>query len=349
MDIVADIVDTLPNMPAQALDRRSFQETKDWLRLSGALVLSRDAFDQSQSKALKETSDLIRTTASRSPACGLALCMHHHVVITWLKFENLLPGGRPWLNQLLDDRCLFASAFAEGIPGKQIFESEVKASRINATHHVISGVKKPTTLSSYADYYAVSVRCCDENDKLAIALIPSSQKGIRIEKFWHLDALQAADNNAVVFDQVELPNQQLSLYKGDDLVGVLSFGICSFSLFAISAYAGVIDRMLEKLPPRIRQIPEIEREIKSYRLAASALISSMIAQLNMDTFTDRTIASVLAMRYQFEDVVEKYATFALKTSGGVQVMSDPELLYLFSITQFLRFHPISKFQYISRL
>lgn len=345
---IEQVLAHFPQLSVQQFDHLSPQEAKRIIQASAAASFSRDIGRSEPAAVLAQTAGLIRQVAARAPAIGVMLCMHHHVAVTWLRFVDLFSHGHEQLNSILDRQGLLASAFAEGIPGRDIFTTSVMVRQHGEHELTAHGQKKPCTLASCADYYA-SLVIDEEACTHALALIPADLPQIHREPFWQLDILQAADNQAVIFDGVKLGGDSLSRIRGDALKPVLSYGVMAFNAFACSAYCGAVDAMLALLPETLRNIPQIAREITDYRLTSQALIDAMLAHTGAAELDEQSVTRVLALRYQCEALIARYAGFALQTFGGVNVMTRPAMLYLFSVTQLLRFHPITHFQLMNTL
>ena len=96
-------------------------DLKKYLQVHKLLSLSLRIEAYKNSDQLSFLSNIIRSQAGLEPSLGIALTMHHHIVLVLAKYPEIFPNAPELLEQILHHELLIASAFAEGKAGINIF------------------------------------------------------------------------------------------------------------------------------------------------------------------------------------------------------------------------------------
>lgn len=322
------------------------QELKNILSQSGlskALIPSCYGGDGlSMSRSL----DILQYVASKSPSAGVMLCMHYHVVGTIAMYPEAFTFSKDFLEDICQHNKLVASAFAESIPGQDIFSTSVKAT-ITADSISISGDKKPCTLSSTADYYAVSV--ITNEGTSGIAVVNSNLEGISCKPFWSSDILSATDSHNVVFTDVKIDKEWLVLAESEEFQAYLNMGLCVFNLMINAAYMGACTSLVNKLPPQVLECDVTTRTDIYGKLAQSYYSIHGVSNLLELKDLEWLVPDILSLRYQNQLLFKDIKSIVFEKIGGYRYLSDKEVHYLSQAVDLIAFHPVSRFSFESSL
>src|SRR5205823_2975306 len=111
-------------------------------------------------------------------------------------------------------RLLVASGFAEGRAGVGVFASQFQVRR-TPEGLVLSGSKKPCSLSASMDLLTVSVLLPDATGAgrtLAVVLLPAATPGVSRRPFWGSWVLAGAESDEVVLEDVVVPESLLAYW-----------------------------------------------------------------------------------------------------------------------------------------
>ncbi|HBK56095.1 MAG TPA: hypothetical protein DDZ76_07415 [Xanthomonadales bacterium] len=320
-------------------------QLKSMLAATGAASIGLKLAADQDSSGLLAMSGFIRKLSMQLPAAGVAMCMHQHVVLACARHAALFPSAT---TTMLIDRvrthdALVSSAFAEGIPGSDIFRPSVSL-QTGLDRATVNGHKQPCTLSSIADYHVVSG--ANAAGELQLAMIPSKTPGVSSEPFFRIVPLAACDSNRLVLRNVEIENDLVSTLSGQALTPALSYGMCVFSMFIASAYSGVVDALIERIPPRVSSDQAVRNEITGFHLTTATLVGLMVELCFSADQDEASVAQVLSLRYEVEQVIDRTLRFLFVRLGGIAVMSNPDLLLLHNIAQLMKYHPVSRHQFL---
>lgn len=290
--------------------------------------------------------DILQYVASKSPSAGIMLCMHYHVIGTIAMYPEAFSFSQELLEDICKNNKLVASAFAESVPGQDIFSTSVKAAVSNNTV-TISGDKKPCTLSSTADYYVTSVITNDGTPGLV--LVDSQLDGISSKPFWPSDILAAADSHHVIFNQVQIPRKCLVLAETEQFQDYLNMGLCIFNLMINAAYMGACTSLVNKLPPQVLALDVTTRTDLYGKLAQSYYsIHGVTNFLKLENL-DWLVPDVLSLRYQNQILFKDIKSIVFEKIGAHRYLSDSEVNYLSQAIDLITFHPVSRFSFESSL
>lgn len=329
---------------------RSPSELKEAVQQERLASLALRSKASESTAGLLKTADAVRSNAFKSPSMGIALTMHMHIVIACKRHRQIIPGLDAMLEDVLANEALVASAFAEGIPGQDIFSPSLTYDWNDRSEIWFSGMKRPCSLASIADYFVAS--CVPANSSehvLRLAVIPAVN-GVQADRtFWRAPYLVAADTNIANFNNVKIPSDNLSTVDAGTLETVLAYGMSIFNVLACSSYAGVMDRVFNELPDHCLHNRELAIAKAEFDVTSLALSRSMASFADEADARQDALSDVLALRYQYEELLSKTSRAIQQRAGGVAILSQPIVMQLLNVAALLKYHPISRSQFLETL
>ncbi len=125
---------------------------------------------------------------------------------------------------------------------------------------IVSGVKKPCSLTWSMNLMSASVAIADPNsagtDRLAVVLIPAESAGIKHAPFWQTTALAAAESDQVTLTDVFVLEALIFYpHDGESMDPVQARGFVWFELLVSASYRGVVRLPAAAVVPR-RRLPD---------------------------------------------------------------------------------------------
>jgi alkylation response protein AidB-like acyl-CoA dehydrogenase len=270
--------------------------------------------------------------------------MHHFSVAGLIEVSDA--GGLGWmfLESTARNGMLMASGFAEGNPGQSILTPTMDAQPC-ATGFVITGSKKPCSLSQSMDVLTASVAVparSGSGRELAVALIPANDARIERRPFWNSPYLAGAESDEVIVNGVEIPEELLvrTQFGPDDrmdLVQVTSF--IWFELLLTASYLGAASALVERVlaagkgdvSGRSTLVIELE--------AAMCGVERVALAVDLGECGDDVLTQALFVRYAAQDAIARVVSSATEYLGGMAFIRSPEVGYLATASTALAFHP----------
>lgn len=292
---------------------------------------------------LQQLARTIRSSSAWLPAVGVALTMHNHIVLACKKFPSVFKDTQIVLEYVRQSTALVASAFAEGVPGSSILDPGLHLSRKD-NRIFINGSKKPCTLASIADYFVLSAK---EDDHMKLLLLTRKIHNCQIIPYWKLDILTECDNQELRLTDAEISPHDVSDFEELQQQKVISYGLCLFNYFAAHTYCGALDGLIRQLPARVAESQTVSYALAQAAIKIDVLLEQMLDITNHSAEDMSGIPRILSLRYILENVIEETARIVLRCCGGVQVMTNTDVFYFYTIVQFYKFHPVSEFQFLN--
>ncbi|NHB88920.1 acyl-CoA dehydrogenase [Photorhabdus tasmaniensis] len=303
---------------------------------------------QSSIEGLNQVGKTVREVSSWLPAVGIALTMHNHIVLACSKFPDLFEDNNTLLNEVMASKALVASAFAEGLPGANIFMPSLKM-HSKGGKLLVNGSKKPCSLSSIADYYVLSVCDTDNGNEMRVVLVSKSAQSIKVIPFWRLGIFTESDNQEVKFSDTEISSKRLSHYKGFEQQSILSYGLSLFNYFAANTYSGVLSGLARFIPEKVAEQQSIKYTLTQADYKINVILDQMLTIAFYASQDENAVYKILALRYTLEKILEEAANFIFRCCGGIKVMTTPEIMSFYSAVQLFKFHPVGEFQMINQI
>ncbi|WP_369231282.1 acyl-CoA dehydrogenase family protein [Streptomyces sp. R21] len=292
---------------------------------------------------------VVRAVGAVSPSLAVATTMHHFSVATLFTLaDSVKSSGMEWalLEGIAEQRLLVASGFAEGRPGQGILAPTVQARPVDGGY-LVSGSKKPCSLSASMDLLTASVALPTEGDgtELAVLLLPRLTEGISVHPFWKSWALAGAESDEVRLSHVFVDEQLLMRTAAADpgeLDELQTVGFLWFELLISACYLGAVSALVERALARERgSVPE--RAALATRLEAAQLLLENVARMLRDGETgNEALAKTLVARYAVQDALGDAVPRAVEMLGGMAFVTSSEVAYLAAVSHALAFHPPSR-------
>jgi alkylation response protein AidB-like acyl-CoA dehydrogenase len=123
--------------------------------------------------------------------------------------------------------------------------------------------------------------------------------------------------------------------------------MATFNYFAANAYLGALDALQACIPARVASEPAVARVLTEQAVKINAILVQLASLAHDADRLEHAVPSILGLRYILEETLEDAAQFALRSCGGVEVVRSALPLRLFAAIQLFKFHPVSKFQFIT--
>lgn len=286
-----------------------------------------------------------RAIGSRSPSLAVATTMHHFSVASIVELAAT-GGGFEWamLEALAANNWFLSSGFAEGRAGQHVLSPTMKATRVEGGL-VVTGTKKPCSLTWSMDLMSASVAIEDPSgrSRIAIVLIPASSEGIERRTFWRSWVLAGAESDEVILRDVYVPDA-LVFYPvdGPSMDPIQARGFIFFEVLIAAAYLGAASGLVERVLTKERAGAD-DRALLAIELEATcAALEQVAAAMASPGGSDDDLARALCVRYATERAIERTAMAAAALAGGMAFIGSSEIAYLLAASRALAFHPPSR-------
>lgn len=288
---------------------------------------------------------LQRAIGALSPSLAVAVTMHSFSIATIVEIAVASEGLEGLLlSAVAEGNHLVASGFAEGRPDQGILSSTMKARRDGSMVR-LSGSKKPCSLSASMDMLTASFRL-EDDDRLAVAIIPATSEGLSRKPFWGTWVLAGAESHEVILDDVAVEEQLVVFLDepeaGSNLGEIDARGLVWFELLISASYvgtaSGLVERAVstEKGTASDRIAPALELE------GAAAALEGVATALDSGEDPHGLLMRALLVRYAVQDAVTRSASKAVETLGGMAFIGSSEVAYLLAAAHALTLHPPSR-------
>jgi alkylation response protein AidB-like acyl-CoA dehydrogenase len=287
-----------------------------------------------------------RAIGSRSPSLAVASTMHHFSTACLVEVAAA-SSGLEWLllEAIAEQRLLLASGFAEGQPGRGILSPTMEL-RLNGSGYVVSGCKKPCSLSRSMDFLTASALLparTDRGPELAVVLVPAASLGLERRAFWGNPVLAAAESDEIVLRDVPVPPELVFPAGSPDRPDPLQIdGFLWFELLISASYLGAASALVERVlrgkrgEPGERTLLGIEME------GAMAGLEGLARAMAAGQRGEDELARALFVRYAVQRAIERATAQAVELLGGMAFIGSSDVGYLFAAARALAFHPPSR-------
>jgi alkylation response protein AidB-like acyl-CoA dehydrogenase len=295
-----------------------------------------------------DTVQVMRAVGARSPSLAIATTMHHFSVASLVALAGS-SSGFEWLllEGVADDRRLLASGFAEGRTSQGILSPTMAARPHESGGWLVSGAKKPCSLSRSMDLLTASVALPDGRGgtELGVALIPAQSPGLRVEPFWGSPVLAAAESDAVVLDDV-LVHPDLMVRPELGLSGELddlqTVGLIWFELLVAASYLGTASALVERCLERGRGTASQRSDLATRTEGAALCLEAVAVALDGGDRGNDALARSLVARFTTAAIVSSVVADAVELLGGIAFVSSGDVALLAAASSAIGFHPPSR-------
>jgi alkylation response protein AidB-like acyl-CoA dehydrogenase len=298
-----------------------------------------------------------RAIGARAPSLAVAATMHHFSVASLVEASQH-GAGFEWmlLEAIATQRLLVASGFAEGRTGQPILAPGMRAWR-QGDKVVITGSKKPCSLSRSMDLLTVSVELPGENGEppqLAVALVPRATPGLQVRPFWNSFVLAGAESDEVVLEDVEVGMDLVVTTRSTPqrpLDELQTAGFLWFELLMTASYLGVASALAARVLDGGKAGAELRAGLVVELEAAMLAVESVAAAMHQPgAATDEALfARALVARYSAQDAIARAVRRAVESLGGMAYIGSSDVAYLAAASAALAFHPPSRARMASPL
>ncbi|MGF0313746.1 hypothetical protein [Rhodococcus sp. IEGM1428] len=290
-----------------------------------------------------EAYDMQVRLGSYSPSLAAATTMHHVSIQTLVSHATRAPDEEvEVIRAVVGANSVFASAFSEGKPYSSVFDPKFSFEKKGETF-VLNGRKAPCSLARSMTFAMTSGRD-RENGMRMVALVPNSTQGLSTQPFWHSNVLAAAESDALVFENVEVPAELVFRQdvSEDDALSEL-FGYFLFGLLISASYVGASFRLVDELAQRpladvkAKQLARIsaafdlhDRQLRGLAERADQCPASEVAALSTD---------LLLARMALRRTIDEWFSTIMELIGGMGFIQDSPATRLALTLQAYRFHP----------
>jgi alkylation response protein AidB-like acyl-CoA dehydrogenase len=286
---------------------------------------------------------VLRAIASRAPSLGIAYTMHNFSVATlvaWAVFGE--EYGRFILSSLAEHSMYLASGFAEGRSGAKALDLTMKARRSADGGWLITGRKKPCSLTHSMDFLTCGLVAEVEEGvwRRGVGLVPADLPGIERRPFWKSNVLAGAESDEVELINVEVPEQFVFVVEDATALDPVEVtGYTWFQLALCATYLGIASGLVERLLQSGKGTPEERGFIVAQVEAHAAAIEGLAYALDGGTDRERLFARSLATRCAVQSTIESVVMKAAELLGGIAFMGSPDVAYLLCASRAMCFHP----------
>jgi alkylation response protein AidB-like acyl-CoA dehydrogenase len=313
----------------------------EWFREAGGPSLFVPSDLGGQGVGLAAGVRLQRALASRAPSLGVATTMHHFSVASMLDLEDA-GSGVEWMlaEAVARNSLLIASGAGEGTGGGQLVRPQMTA-RATEDGLLLSGVKKPCSLSGSMDLLFATVRVVEPEgeDQLALAVVPKNSPGLSVRPFWTTPVLAGAQSEEVVLEDVFVPTRAVSeLGPIGTTTDSLRAALVWFELLIAATYLGICGALLERALSS-RRAPTALGDVIADLEGATYALEALGMKVDAAGRASQLVGPALIVRYGAERAVTRACTTALEALGGGAFVTSPDVAYLHSASCCLMFHP----------
>lgn len=291
-----------------------------------------------------EGARVLRAIGSRAPSLGVVCTMHNFSVSTlveWAIFGE--EYGEALLSGLAAESLYVASGFAEGRTGARPLDMTMKARRAPQGGWLISGKKKPCTLSHSMDFLSCGLVAEVEPGvwKRAVGLVPADSPGIERKPFWKSPILAGAESDEVIVSDVHVPDDFVFVVDDSQALDPVEVtGYIWLQVALCSTYLGMVSSLVERVLAAGKGSAEERGMLVAQTESLAAAIDGVAYALDSRKEEQRSLlCRALSMRIAAQGSIEQIAMRAAELLGGMAFIQSPEVAYLLCACRAMAFHP----------
>ena len=293
-----------------------------------------------------EAARIHRALGSRSPSLAIAATMHNFSAATLVEFSIFGNDDAcaALLGAVAENNLLMASGFAEGRSGTNILAATMEARPTPDGGYVLSGSKKPCSLTHSMDLLTGSAMLMGgDRPRRAVVLVPADTPGIVRRPFWKSSVLTGAESDELILQDVVIPGDFLFLPQIEaELDPVEVAGYLWFQLLLSASYLGAATALVERVFVQGKGNASEREHLGIEVEGAMSALEGVACAMRMEHARDDLLPRALFVRYATQRAIERAAMAAAELLGGLAFVSSPEVPYLLAATRALAFHPPSR-------
>ena len=285
----------------------------------------------------------LRAIGSRAPSLGIVCTMHNFSVSTlveWAMFGE--EQGEMLLTGLAESSMYVASGFAEGRSGARPLQMTMRARRAPGGGWLLTGRKKPCTLTYSMDFLSCGLVVEGEDGilKRAIGMVPADSPGIERRPFWKSHILAGAESDEVILTDVHVPDDFVFIVDDAAVLDPVEVtGYVWLQLALTSTYLGIVSGLVERVLVSEKGTPDERGLLVAQWTAQAAAADGIAYALAAGEDRDELLCRALSMRVSAQGTVELLAMRAAELLGGMAFIGSPDVAYLMSAARAMAFHP----------
>lgn len=290
-----------------------------------------------------EASRMLRAIGTRAPSLGIVCTMHSFSVSTlveWAIFGE--EYGQLLLSGLAENSMYVASGFAEGRSGARPLDMTMRARRAPNGGWLVSGKKKPCTLTHSMDFLSCGLIAETETGvwRRAVGLIPADVDGIERRPFWKSEILAGAESDEVILTDAHVPDDFVFVVDDTDALNPVEItGYIWFQLALTSTYLGVVSSLVERVLESGKGTAEERAQLIIQVENQATALDGIGYALQAREDHRRLLSRALSTRYAAQSVIEHVAMRSVELLGGMAFMTSPDITYLMCACRAMAFHP----------
>jgi alkylation response protein AidB-like acyl-CoA dehydrogenase len=332
----------LREIPLTVLEARGNPSIAIFKELKGPALLIPQRFGGLGATA-PEGARVLRAVASRAPSLGIVCTMHNFSVSTlveWAIFGE--EQGEALLAGLADNSMYVASGFAEGRSAARPLDMHMKARRAPGGGWLISGSKKPCTITHSMDFLScgLSVEVEPGSWCRGVGMVPADSAGIERRPFWKSHILAGAESDEVILRDVHVPDDFVFVVEDAGALDPVEVtGYIWLQIALTSTYLGIVSGLVERVLASGKG-PVEERGLLVAQVEAMAAAVDGVAY-GLDAGEDRQalLARALSTRMTAQTIIETIAMRASELLGGMAFLGSSDIAYLLAASRAMAFHP----------
>jgi alkylation response protein AidB-like acyl-CoA dehydrogenase len=278
------------------------------------------------------------------PSVGLVVAAHNSLCCNHLILYGSEEQKTRYLPRLAMGETLGAWALTEAEAGSDAAALKTRAVK-KQDRWVLNGSKMFITNGSLAEVLVVIAITDPEQGRRGISsfIVEKGMEGFQVGKKEDKLGIRAADTSELVFEDLELPEENLVGREGEgyrQAMGVLDGGRVSIAGFSLGIAAGALDASLKYAKERV----QFKQPIADFQA-----IQWMLA----DGYTELDAARLLTYRAAFlEDqgkVIPKESAMAKLFASELAVKASSQAVQIHGGYGFIKDYPVEKFYRDSKL
>jgi alkylation response protein AidB-like acyl-CoA dehydrogenase len=240
-----------------------------------------------------------------------------------------------------------ASGFAEGRSGAKPLDMKMVARRAPDGGWLISGRKKPCSLTYSMDFLSCGVTAEVEDGtwRRAVGLVPADSPGLERKPFWKSHVLAGAESDEVILNDVHVPADFVFVVNDPAVLDQVEVsGFIWFQMALASTYLGIVSALAERVVTGEKGIPEerglVLAQLESYAAAIDGIACGLADRDNREGLLARALSTRFAVQSGLESVAMKCAEML----GGIAFIGSSEVAYLLCASRAMAFHPPGRMQ-----
>lgn len=286
---------------------------------------------------------ILRAIANRAPSLGIVCTMHNFsasTLVEWAMFGE--EYGELLLSSMAEHSMYLASGFAEGRSGARPLEMTMKAKRAPGGGWLLSGRKRPCTLTYSMDFLSCGVTVIEEDgsQKRAVGLVPADAPGIERKPFWKSNVLAGAESDEVTLTDVHVPDDFVFVVEGAEVLDPVEVtGYIWLQLALSTTYLGIATNLVERVLESGKATAEERGSVLVQAESQATAIDGIAYALQGGDDHERILARALATRFAVQGTVESIAMRCAEILGGLAFIGSTDVAYLLCACRALAFHP----------